>query len=169
MLTFLLLNKKPIQTIFKLLLLFFGVFALLLILFAYALQGVIVIIYPLIFTIVLTIFCVLIITFLEYLRTIKETAFFKKTPYKVIEEKLIAIDFIQNSKYSFFKKHRIFKIDDFKYEAVFYSNVVRNEFGNALVILKEIHTEERCVFHIIDYKKQVFDEFSLINELKKIS
>jgi len=168
MVSFFNLNRTPILNILKLLLLIFGIFALIIIVVAYFQKGIIIVKYPLIFTISTSLFCTATVFFLEYLRSIKENKFFKKSPYNLIQNKTLETNYIQESKYDFFKKHRIFKLDDIKYTAIFYSDIVRNPFGNSLVIIKEINEEEKSIFHIIDYKRQHFDEFSLVNELNKI-
>jgi hypothetical protein len=123
--------------------------------------------YPVATALSLGVFCTLLIFFLELRRTYQENKFFNKEPYCLIEKLTIEKKYIKD-KFSFYKLHRVFEIENVKYEAVFYSDVIKEIYGNALVIVKETNEKDKCILHIIDYKKRKFDKDSLLEELKNI-
>ena len=104
---------------------------------------------------------------LELLRTYQENKFYKSEPFILIEKLTKEKNYIKN-KFSFYKIHRVFEIEDTKYEAVFYSNVLRELYGNSLVIFKESSEKDKYILQIINYKERKFDKNSLIEELKNI-
>lgn len=122
---------------------------------------------PILVSIVVALFCTLVIFVLEVIRTAQEKRFFEKYPYNFIENNTVEKVLVKE-RFSLYKLYRIFVIDQIKYEAVFYSDVVRNKFGNALLIYKEFKEEEKIVAHLIEYKKCNFNESSLLEELKNI-
>lgn len=168
MISILILNRKPILAIFKVLLVVFGFFSIILLAIAYFYQNAFPLKLVIGFTLATAIVCTLAVVFLEYLRTVKENNLFKKTPYNSIEELMFKIELRQDSKYDLFKKHRFIRLEQDNYEIIFYSDILRNEFGNALVIIKEAKEKQEAAFHLIDYKKQKFTKSSLFDELKKI-
>ncbi|MCL9805949.1 hypothetical protein NAT51_10470 [Flavobacterium amniphilum] len=168
MIRVLILNRKPILTVFKFFLVVFGFLSIILLTIAYFHQNTFPLKYAIGFTFATAAFCTFSTFFLEYLRTVKENNLFKKKPYDSIEELTLKIEFFQDSKYHFFKKHRFIKLEQNNYEIIFYSDILRNEFGNVLVIIKEAKEKQEAVFHLIDYKRQKFNKSTLFDELKKI-
>lgn len=168
MLRFFKSNWKPIVNLFKILLVIFGSCATFFLTIAYFYQNVFPLKYGLIFTLAICIFTTLAFIFLESLRIFNENCLFKKTPYNTIDKLVYKTEYCQDSKYGFFKKHRFIKIEQEHYEIIFYSDIVRNEFGNSLVVIKNFGEKQKPILHQIKYKEQKFSESSLFAELKKI-
>jgi hypothetical protein len=168
MLEFLKANTRQILFMFRLLLIVFGVLASIPVFLTFTDIGYIVVLYAGSFALGISFFCTLLIVFLGLIENLREEKFFGTKPFGLIREKSTKIEYVFQSKYFFSKKHYSFSLDGDTYEAVFYSDVVKTIYGDTLVIKKNPGTDE-VTEHWIEYKKQTFDEKSLINELKKIT
>jgi hypothetical protein len=165
---FLKANTRQISFIFRLLLIVFGFLASIPVFLTFTDIGYSVILYAGSFALGISFFCTLLIVAFGLIENFREKRFFNTKPYRLIREKSTKIEYIFKSKYYFSKKHYFFSLDGDHYEAVFYADVVQTIYGNALVVKKNPETHEASE-HWIEYKKQRFDENSLINELKKIT
>ena len=157
------LNIKSIGTIF---LFSTSIFMLLFVSMVFFSKGEHIYLYPVLTAFGIGVFITVMIFSLELIRTYQENRFFKKQPYSLIEKLTIERKYIKD-KLSLYKLHRIFEIENVRYEAVFHSEILKEGFGNALVILKETD-EKEWILYLIDYKGRKFDEHSLLEELKNI-
>ena len=118
-----------------------------------------------IFTLCVSVGCTLVIAVLLTILSIKENVFFSRYPFNLIGKRTLKSEFLRDSKLEFFAKNRFFTVDDVNYQAVYYSDVLRNAYGNALLIKTTDAFGERYA-RVIDYKKKHLDEGGLIAEIK---
>lgn len=152
----------------RLIFIVFGVFAIIPVLIADSGSRLKIAIYAAGFTMLISLFCAMIIVSLGYIEFLREKIFFEIKPYKMIREKATNADFVFSSVWFFSKRHYHFEIDGAHYTAIYFNNIVKTAYGDALLILKDIPDAEEKMAHLINYKIRNLDEAGLIDELKNI-
>lgn len=125
--------------------------------------------YAIVFTLSLSLCLTLLIGVLGYVEYVREERFFTSYPYHIIKKRAEKIEFVFNSIWNFSKRHYKFEIDDEKYVAIYYNDVIKTVYGNSLVILKEKPGSKELFAHQIDYKSRTLQESDLVTELKNLS
>ena len=161
------LNKETvILNQAKLLFMVFGVLTVLISMAGYFTQGVIVLLYPIAFTITLTMFCTVVLFCFDYIKNQREKRFFSKDPFSEIEKRTIEKIQVFNSQYDFPKNVRIIQLDGKKYEVMYFDSFFRIPVSDVLVIQKL--SEKESEPFILNYKTAKYSNAELLDLIRAI-
>ncbi|WP_417352352.1 hypothetical protein [Flavobacterium alkalisoli] len=119
-------------------------------------------------SIAIALFIPLYLLFLFSIGDYKEKRFFSKSPYDYIERNLIEHKYDkESSRFSLYKKRLVFNHKGTTYSAIYYTDVYRNYYGNALLIIKH-EDDDTNIVSSIEYKNQELSEKEFIEELENI-
>ena len=159
-------DKLTIKNLTKLLLIIFGgitiIVMILITIFGENSFEKINFIYPIIFIISLTIFGLLTIIAINYLKKYRENRFFKKEPYSEINNRTIEFRKVTKSKYDFSQTQRIIEIDGKRFIIEYYDDFFKLPISDVLLAFKESEPENEP--KVINYKKNNYE----LNEILKI-
>jgi hypothetical protein len=121
-------------------------------------------IYPLFFAVGMTIFGILTLSGIEFLKQLRENRFFQKIPFDEIEKRTFKKTKIIYSKYDFPKTQRIIKLDGNEYSVEYYDDIFKMPFSGVLLIYNRTEPELEPI--LINYKKKKYNETELLNEIR---
>jgi len=159
-------DKLTIKNLTKLLLTIFGGISIIvmisIIIFGESSFEKINLIYPIIFTISLTIFGLLTIIIINYLKKYRENRFFKKEPYSEINKRTIEFRKVTKSKYDFSRTQRIIEIGGKRFIIEYYDDFFKLPISDVLLAFNESKPENEP--KVINYKKNNYE----LNEILEI-
>jgi hypothetical protein len=156
--------QNTIKNQLILLLAIFGGTALLISLFAGFVKSWENLIYPTIFAFGMTIFGLLTLIGIEFLKRVRENKFFKKSPYDQIEKLTYKKIKKPLSKYDFPKTQRIMKLDGMEYAVEYYDDIFKVSIPGVLLIYNQTKPELEPL--TIRYKEKDYTGSELLNEIR---
>jgi hypothetical protein len=165
--TFLKENKRQLLFIIRFLLIVFGTLSGILVLLATG-NRLVPAVYAICFTLCVSSFCFFLIVALGYIEYVRENRFFKTSPYRLIAEKATTSAFVFGSVWFFSKRHYHFAIDGEHFIVIYFNNIIKTGYGNALLVFADLPGTDQKIMHLINYKATKLDENSLIKQLKNI-
>lgn len=121
-------------------------------------------IYPSFFAFGMTIFGVLTLCGVEFLKQLRESRFFKKTPYDQIEKRTLKKTKIIRSKYDFPKTQRIMELDGNEYVVEYFDDIFKVPISGVLMIYNQTNPELEPI--LINYKEKKYSETELLNKIR---
>jgi len=144
----------------------FGGFAILIsLLFGNLMKNWANIIYPLGFAIGTTIFGILTLFGIDYLKELRENRFFKREPYNEIERRTIKKIKIHHSKYDYPKTQRIIELDREEYAIEYYDDFFKIPISDVLLVYNL--TKKKVEPNIINYKTKKYNRTELLNAIRE--
>ncbi|WP_203296737.1 hypothetical protein [Luteirhabdus pelagi] len=162
------MNKLYLKTILNQLILLFIIFggiATILTLYAVFTNSDYSLIYPILFTVGLTLFGTLTMVIIDSIKKLREKNFFRKEPYDEIRKRTIEKNIVQYSKYDFPKTQRIIELENEKYAIEYFDDIFKLSISD-VIIVRNLSEPDNEPFSI-NYKKNRFSRIDLMNKIKK--
>ena len=121
-------------------------------------------IYPTLFAFGMTLFGILVLIGIEFLKHSRENKFFKKSPYNQIEKRTLKKTKVVRSKYDFPKTQRIMELDGKKYAVEYYDDIFRMPVYGVLLIFNQ--TEANLEPILINYKEKKYNKNELLSKIR---
>jgi len=119
-------------------------------------------IYPILFTISMTIFGLMTLFLINYFKKYREIRFFKKEPYSEINKRTIEFRNVTKSKYDFSQTQRIIEIRGKRFMIEYYDDFFKLPISDVLLVFNESEPQKEP--KVINYKKKKYE----LNEIFEI-
>jgi len=119
-------------------------------------------IYPILFTISMTIFGLMTLFLINYFKKYREIRFFKKEPYSEINKRTIEFRNVTKSKYDFSQTQRIIEIRGKRFMIEYYDDFFKLPISDVLLVFNESEPQKEP--KVINDKKKKYE----LNEIFEI-